>query len=124
MIVSKKDKAWPSLENSFMSIYINKFVKKNGTSINKILGYSMADLKQHLESKFDDKMTRDNYGSYWHIDHIVRVANFSFTSYNDEAFKRCWSLQNLQPLYGPDNLKKKDQISEEWNNVELAAQLL
>ena len=79
---------------------------------------------EHLESKFDDKMTWDNYGSYWHVDHIVGVANFNYTSYEDEAFKKCWSLENLQPLYGVDNLKKGDTISEKWNNTELAAQLL
>jgi len=30
----------------------------------------------------------------------------------------------LKPLYGPDNISKGAIISEEWNNVELAAQLL
>jgi len=42
----------------------------------------------------------------------------------NDTFKKCWSLQNLQPLKSELNLKKKDIISEEWNNVELAAQLL
>jgi len=97
---------------------------KHGMSWEKLVGYTLQDLKTHLESKFDDKMNWDNYGSYWHIDHIVAVALFNYTSYDDEAFKRCWCLQNLQPLYGPDNLEKSDIISEKWNNVELAAQLL
>jgi len=110
--------------HTIMSVYINKFVKKGGVSINQILGYSMDALREHLESKFDDKMNWDNYGTYWHIDHIVGIANFNFTSYEDEAFKKCWSLENLQPLYGPDNLRKKKQFRKEWGNVELAAQLL
>ena len=57
-------------------------------------------------------------------DHKVPIAAFDYTSYEDEAFKRCWSLENLQPLKNLDNLLKRDTISEEWNNVELAAQLL
>jgi hypothetical protein len=93
-------------------------------SIEELVGYTLEQLMMHLESKFDSKMTWENYGSYWHVDHIVGVANFNYNSYEDEAFKKCWSLANLQPLYGPDNMAKGDVISEEWNNVELAAQLL
>lgn len=98
--------------------------QKHGRHWEDLLGYTLQDLILHLESKFDDKMTWDNYGSYWHIDHIVGIANFNYNSYNDEAFKKCWSLQNLQPLYGPENCSKGDTISEEYNNIELAAQLL
>ena len=97
---------------------------KHGMSWEKLTGYTCQDLKDHLESKFDDKMNWENCGSYWHIDHIVPIDSFNFTSYDDEAFKKCWSLQNLQPLYGPDNISKGNQINEQWNNVELAAQLL
>ena len=91
---------------------------------NDLVGYTLDDLVKHLESKFDDKMSWNNYGSYWHVDHKVPIAAFDYTSYEDEAFKRCWSLENLQPLKNLDNLLKRDTISEEWNNVELAAQLL
>jgi len=49
---------------------------------------------------------------------------FNITSYTDESFKKCWSLENLQPLYGPDNLKKNGSVGSKWNNIELAAQLL
>jgi hypothetical protein len=100
-----------------------KFLKR-GQHWEKIVGYTLDDLVKHLESKFDDKMSWNNYGSYWHVDHKVPIAAFDYTSYEDEAFKRCWSLENLQPLKNLDNLLKRDTISEEWNNVELAAQLL
>ncbi len=96
---------------------------KNNEIVEKILGYSIDDLIIHLESKFQEGMSWMNYGE-WHIDHVVGIANFNYTSYEDEAFKKCWSLQNLQPLWALDNLEKHDNISERWNNVELAAQLL
>ena len=42
------------------------------------LGCSVADLKKHLESKFDPGMTWDNYGrDGWHIDHIIPLAKFN-----------------------------------------------
>ena len=97
---------------------------KGGRHWEDIVGYTINKLMDHLESKFDDKMNWENYGIYWHIDHIVPVAAFTFMSIEDDSFKNCWSLINLQPLKIEDNLKKSDIISEEWNNVELAAQLL
>ena len=102
----------------------NHGISKGGTSWEILVGYTLNDLIIHLESQFDDKMNWDNYGSYWHVDHIVADALFEYTCYDDEAFKKCWSLENLRPLYGPDNIRKGDSIGPEWDNVELAAKLL
>jgi hypothetical protein len=74
-------------------------------------------LMSHLESKFQEGMTWDNYGTDWEVDHIVPVASFNFTSYEDEEFKKCWSLSNLQPLWTYQNRIKSDRISEEFNNI-------
>lgn len=90
---------------------INDCIKKNRKSTKDILDYTVEDLKTHLESKFTSGMTWENHGE-WHIDHIVPVSNFKFKSIDDEDFKKCWSLDNLQPLwatteiaisYGEDN---------------------
>ena len=70
-----------------------------------ILGYSIEDLIKHLEAKFTTGMTWDNYGE-WHVDHKRPIASFNFTSIDDKEFGECWCLDNLQPLWGPDNLSK------------------
>jgi hypothetical protein len=70
-----------------------------------LLGYSIEELMVHLEKQFTEGMTWENYGQ-WHVDHIRPIASFNFTSPEDEDFKACWSLDNLQPLWGPDNLFK------------------
>lgn len=70
-----------------------------------LLGYSLGELTQHLETKFKDGMTWDNYGE-WHVDHIRPLVSFSYTSTEDEEFRMAWSLKNLQPLWGPDNQSK------------------
>lgn len=83
-------------------------VGKNGVRTADILhslGYSLADLRQHLENKFTEGMTWENYGK-WHLDHIRPVCSFNFSSVQDFEFKQCWSLDNLQPLWAEDNLKK------------------
>jgi hypothetical protein len=55
-------------------------------------------------------MTWDNYGE-WHIDHIKPISSFTFETCDDEQFKECWSLENLQPMWGVENIKKGNKIN-------------
>ncbi len=69
------------------------------------LDFTMGELRTHLENQFDEWMNWNNHG-LWHIDHIKPVASFNFTSMEDEEFKECWSLENLQPLKDTENMRK------------------
>ena len=72
------------------------------------VGYTLADLKEHLEKQFSAGMSWDNYGKFgWHIDHIRPICTFKFNSIEDKEFKECWSLENLRPLWWRDNLMRK-----------------
>ncbi len=74
-----------------------------------ILGYSQEDLKNHLERQFKEDMSWTNYGK-WHVDHITPISKFIFNSIDDESFKECWSLNNLQPMWAKENLSKGNRI--------------
>ena len=45
----------------------------------ELLGCSIKIAKEHLESKFLPTMTWENYGKYWHIDHIIPCAFFDLS---------------------------------------------
>lgn len=91
---------------------------KNNESVIKYLPYTMLELKNNLESKFESWMTWDNYGSYhisswddsdsstwkWNIDHIIPQSRLLYTSMEDDNFKKCWALDNLRPLSAKQNL--------------------
>jgi hypothetical protein len=83
---------------------------KNGASILEYLPYTMEELKQHLEKQFDNKMSWTNYGTYWHVDHIIPQSLLPYTSMEDDNFKKCWALENLQPLEAIENIKKSNKI--------------
>ena len=83
---------------------------KNGRHWENVVGYSLNELINHLESQFAKGMTWNNYGE-WHIDHIRPTSDFNFTSFNDPEFLECWSLWNLQPMWGKDNLSKNNQCT-------------
>ena len=78
-------------------------VKTNKTFA--MLGYTIEELMTHLEKQFTEGMTWENYGE-WHVDHKKPMTLFEFTCVEDNGFKECWSLDNLQPLWGPNNLSK------------------
>lgn len=69
------------------------------------LPYSPQDLKEHLESLFEEGMSWENYGE-WHIDHIIPQSALPYSSLDDENFQKCWALDNLQPLWASDNISK------------------
>lgn len=78
---------------------------KKGDSIKNILGYSIEELKEHLEHQFEDWMNWDNLGltankekETWQIDHIIPVNTFNIKEIGDEEFRKCWALDNLRPL--------------------------
>ena len=84
-------------------------LSKNWVHIFELMGYTVEDLKIHLESKFTQGMTWENIGE-WHIDHIIPESYFNYKSVNDDDFKKCWSLENLQPLWAKDNIMKSNKI--------------
>ena len=80
-------------------------MKREGRRWKKLLAYSVEELIEHLENQFDDKMTWDNYGK-WHIDHIIPLSHFRYITEKNSEFKKCWALENLQPLWASENRKK------------------
>jgi 5-methylcytosine-specific restriction endonuclease McrA len=94
--------------NKNMSGSIRKALKanKNGRHWEDLANYTLEELKNHLESQFDNCMSWNNYGSYWHIDHIVPLSAFNFSKPEDYEFQLAWSLENLQPLKASKNISK------------------
>lgn len=91
---------WRSLKNG-----------KNGSYWEGLLGYTLDDLKQHLEAQFKDGMTWENYGKNgWEIDHRIPISLFNIKSIEDKGFKKCWALENLQPLWAEENLIKYNKL--------------
>lgn len=72
----------------------------------KYLPYNTNQARKHFESLFDEHMNWENYGTYWQIDHVISQAYLSYTSTEQENFKLCWSLGNLQPLNIQENSAK------------------
>jgi hypothetical protein len=76
-------------------------------NFNNVIGCSIIELKEHLESKFSNGMNWENHGLYgWHIDHIIPLSS---ANTEEDLYKLC-HYTNLQPLWAKDNLKKSNKI--------------
>jgi hypothetical protein len=87
-----------------------KHGSKRGIHWEGLVDYTVEQLKQHLEKLFTPGMSWGNYGTYWHIDHVIPIAAFNFEIPGDIDFEKCWSLKNLQPLEAKQNLIKGSRI--------------
>ena len=81
---------------------------KSGRRWQALVGYTVEDLRRHLERQFLPGMTWGNYGD-WHIDHIQPVSSFGFESPDSPEFLACWALTNLRPLWARDNIMKANR---------------
>ena len=92
--------------NMGIAIYQALKERKGGRRWELLVDYTLKGLMEHLESQFDDKMNWENYGSYWQVDHIRPRSLFKYTFPEEQEFKECWSLKNLEPLEKIANLRK------------------
>ncbi len=69
-------------------------------------GYTLEELRQHLQSQFTAAMTWENRGTYWEIDHIRPLAGFVIPDADCPAFREAWGLHNLRPLEKSENRAK------------------
>jgi len=91
---------------------IMKSVKNGGTSsYSGKIGCTTKEFHQYMKAKFKTGMTWGNYGTYWHVDHIIPCAAFDHTDPKQVAI--CWHHSNMQPLEARENLLKSDKFDEE-----------
>ena len=106
-----RDPLYKLISNFRTAIY--QVLKESNVEKNKhyfdILKYTPEELITHLENKFTDKMSWDNYGD-WHVDHKLPITHFNIQEMGDSEFMKCWSLVNLQPMWGVDNIKKSNKL--------------
>ena len=84
---------------------------KSRRSWQSLVGYTVTDLKNHLERQFHAGMSWENYGK-WHIDHIIPLAAHNYETPDDIDFKQAWALANLRPLWANANISKGAKIDQ------------
>jgi len=105
LIKEKEDFRYRLRKN--ISTYLRRYLKKGHMKKTKyfkeILGCSVEELREYLESLFKEGMTWENYGRFgWHIDHIIPICSAK----TEEEVYKLFHYTNLQPLWWRENLVK------------------
>ena len=82
---------------------------KTDTHFSEYIGCTLEALKSHLQAKFTEGMTWDNWGlgeKCWVIDHIYPL---SLAKTEEEMLKLC-HYTNLQPMWFIPNIKKSNKV--------------
>ncbi len=78
----------------------------------ELLGCSIPNARDWIQSLFQPGMTWDNHGlKGWHIDHKKPISSFDLT--REDQQRQCFHFTNLQPLWAIDNIRKGDKIHED-----------
>lgn len=84
------------------------------SSVLKLIGCSLEELKKHLESQFIEGMTWGNWGlKGWHVDHIKPLNLFDPN--DPEQMKKAWHYSNLRPLWAKENHSRPKKSIESRN---------
>lgn len=92
--------------NETLRSKFNRAIKREKYS--EFIGCDNEFLKVWLEYRFTPEMSWDNFGTYWHIDHILPISKFNFN--NKEEISICFHWTNLQPLRKDENISKLNKI--------------
>lgn len=75
---------------------------------NRLIGCDADTLCLILEAQFFPGMTWSNYGTVWHVDHIIPLAAYNLT--DPEQQREAFHYSNLQPLWAHENMAKGDEV--------------
>ncbi len=87
--------------------FTTKGLKKSNRTW-KYINCSSDFFKKWIEFQLYDGMTLENYGDFWHIDHVKPCASFDLSK--EEEIEKCFSWKNMRPLKSDKNRKKNDKI--------------
>jgi hypothetical protein len=94
---------------------VHGVLKKRGAAKSQrtyeYVGCSPQQLADSLESRFEPGMTWDNYGTAWHVDHIIPVSVYDLTDATQQ--RQAFHYTNLQPLWAHANMAKSDTVEGE-----------
>jgi hypothetical protein len=96
-------------KNNLLSVY-NSYIRSGKIWKVKHLGCDIEFFVKWIKFCFDDKMTLENHGSYWHFDHVIPVNLWDLENESDIA--QCFNWANISPFHKRNNMSKHDIVNQ------------
>lgn len=110
----KTDPIFKTIERLRIRVYhALKGMTKSKKTV-KLLGCTPKEFAEYLEKQFTPEMNWDNYGPYWHVDHIIPVSAFDLST--TEGQHKAFHYSNCRPLTKIENLRKGAKLPEQYES--------
>lgn len=93
---------------SVLSARLRCFVKNKNASTQDFLGCTFEFFKEWIEFQFNEYMSWNNHGTFWHFDHVRPCSSYNLV--DEEEALQCFNWKNIRPLEAKENMSKKDKI--------------
>ena len=93
-----------------MRIRLNNVLrgKSKSRATRQLIGIDFKTFSKWIEFQLEEGMTLQNYGSVWHLDHVIPISSFNLLD-EEELFK-AMNWMNIRPLLALKNLQKANKI--------------
>lgn len=98
-----KDRVQKALKNNI----------KRGRTL-ELIGCSVEQYRNHIESQFKPEMNWSNHGEIWEIDHIKPCDSFNLENFEEQC--NCFNYLNTQPLFKTTEIAKSFGYINEIGN--------
>ena len=88
----------------------NSYIYNNKIGTIKHLGCDIEFFVKWIKFCFDDNMTLENHGTYWHFDHVIPVNLWDLENESDIA--QCFNWANISPFHKRNNMSKHDIVNQ------------
>jgi len=100
-----KNDPFYKIPDNLRSRICNLLKNNKSKSTIHLIGCTIQELKQYLESMFLSEMSWENYGKVWEIDHIKPCSSFNLI--DEEQQKLCFHYTNMRPLFKTTEIAKQ-----------------
>jgi hypothetical protein len=107
--MGKAIKARKAARNRIKSAISRRTIRAVKHSSSKDLGCNATFFKAYIGAMLKPGMTWENYGTEWHIDHVVPLV---FAGDDVDGIRMLGDYRNLQPLWAMENMRKSDEMPE------------
>ncbi len=109
------------LHNNISSLFRQRLKKrglsKDGKSTFDFVSWTVQEAREHLEKQFLPGMSWENHGKNgWEMDHIIPESLWSYETTEDFDLRKCWSLENLRPMWAKENTQKGNNLFWDLEN--------
>src|ERR1043165_7503739 len=85
--------------------------KSKSQTTRQVIGVDIEIFRKWIYFQLEEGMTKENYGSVWHIDHVIPLASFNLL--DEDELQKAMNWKNLRPLTPFKNMEKSNKI-DRW----------